>query len=77
MNKCGAYSVVGPANFGDIISRTFLQLPAHIQISINFNIFIFDQKEITQRYSIVVLLNGEPFQLNPADQTINITGTSS
>lgn len=45
MTKCGMYSVVGPANFGDIITRTFVVLPAHIRLSINFNIFIFEQKE--------------------------------
>jgi hypothetical protein len=69
--------VVGPANFGDIISRSFVQLPPHIALSINFNLFIFDQVEQTQRYSVIVIVDGQPIQFSPADQTVNITGTSN
>ena len=41
--NCGQYSVIGPANFGQQIQRTLVRLPPHIQLTLNFNIFIFDQ----------------------------------
>jgi hypothetical protein len=75
--QCGEYSVVGPANFGDIITRTFVTLPPHIALSINFNIFIFDQEQQTKRYSVVILMDGQTIELSETDQTITVTASSN
>ena len=74
---CGQYSVVGPAYFGQLIERTFLTMPPHIELSLNFNVFIFDQGRETERYSLAIIVDGSPVSLDPNLQNIVITGFSN
>lgn len=54
-----------------------MTLPAHVELSVNLNLFIFDQEVATQRYTIAIIVDGQSFPIKPAEQTINITGTSN
>lgn len=57
--RCGNYSVVGPVKFGAQISRVFLTLPPHIEISINFNLFTFNQENVVERFLIKILIDDQ------------------
>ena len=64
--------MVGFAERGQIIKRTFLQLPPHISISISYNVFIIDQPTEAQKYQFVVEISNEKIS-----ETIEILGTSN
>lgn len=69
--------MIGPANLGQIITRSFVTLPPHVALSINFNIFIFDQESANERYTIVILVDGKRVSLDPELENININGFSN
>jgi hypothetical protein len=55
--QCGTYSVVGPAQSGDAITRMFALLPLHYSISLTFNIFVIDQATPTRSSLFIIILD--------------------
>lgn len=55
--QCGKYSIAGPAQVGDPITRIFATLPLHYSISLTFNIFVVDQVLPTRKSLFVLILD--------------------
>jgi len=55
--QCGAYSIVGPAQRGDSITRIFANVQPHLFVSISFNIFVIDQYQSVRPNLFAILLD--------------------